>query len=437
MGKTTQGAHKVFMYSGEYQKLEKLVLGKTEIETGGDLFGLWVDESTVVLQVITGPGNNCKRTETSFFQDIEYLENTGNHLTRYEGLCNVGEWHSHHQLGLPQPSGGDQRTVWENLPKLGLPRFVLLIANITGNVGYLVVNLGAFLFVGGANDMVKVEIEKLDGPSPFRSNDAVVKVLEFGEENDQGVPEGSRMVNGLDKIETVEAKEEVNTPKKNKKKKKKNKKNKSGQALAEQPHEDGESKPNQEIPRETKASSKPSELNKKAQPVPPRKDIETQNKDQKLSLSKKPEKNKGKGKKGTKNNPTSCNPTSTHVSTILDSLSTLCKDLDYPGFTVDNDSQVKLSVEITKNGTRTSLSVSKNSCESNCLPDIKLSNENGTVVQQLCSWQINEKENQKQVENLKKKFKNMSMVKTASSNFLMNIWKSVQARLIPSNCVIL
>ena len=75
--------------------------------------------------------------------------------------------------------------------------------------------------------------------------------------------------------------------------------------------------------------------------------------------------------------------------------------------------------------------------ESNCLPDIKLSNENGTVVQQLCSWQINEKENQKQVENLKKKFKNMSMVKTASSNFLMNIWKSVQARLIPSNCVIL
>ena len=143
-----------FTYSSEYNNIEQMVLAKPDIETGGDLFGLWVNKSTDVLQLITGPGKNSKRTEHSFFQDVEYLSRTGNRLTQREGLCNMGEWHSHHRLGLPKPSGGDQRTVWENLPKLGLPRFVLLIANITGNAKSSKVNIGAFLFDWGARKMV-------------------------------------------------------------------------------------------------------------------------------------------------------------------------------------------------------------------------------------------------------------------------------------------
>ena len=101
------------------------------IETGGDLFGLWKDERTVIIQQFIGPGKQCRRTTTSgFYQDIEYRHRVDSQLTTGEGLCNVGEWHSHHQIGMPEPSGADERTVFSNMPHLGLERFVLFIASI-------------------------------------------------------------------------------------------------------------------------------------------------------------------------------------------------------------------------------------------------------------------------------------------------------------------
>ena len=135
------------------------------IETGGDLFGLWKDERTVIIQQFIGPGKQCKRTSTSFYQDIEYLRRVGSLLTTEEGLCNVGEWHSHHRMGKPEPSDGDQRTVFDNMPELGLERFVLFIASIEGkgssgkrrshDVKLDYIKLRPFLFLGSTQTIVK------------------------------------------------------------------------------------------------------------------------------------------------------------------------------------------------------------------------------------------------------------------------------------------
>ena len=119
-----------YIYEEDLRKIQELVQPYPDIETGGDLFGLWQDDRTVIIQRFIGPGKGCKRTASSFYQDVEYLGRVGSLITTEEGLCNVGEWHSHHQMGKPEPSDGDRRTVFSNMPELGLERFMLFIATI-------------------------------------------------------------------------------------------------------------------------------------------------------------------------------------------------------------------------------------------------------------------------------------------------------------------
>ncbi|KAL9971582.1 hypothetical protein ACROYT_G017760, partial [Oculina patagonica] len=128
--KETSRKFQVMIYEEDYKELCAWVVKKPDIETGGDLFGLWADKHTAVIQLVLGPGQECKRTSTSFYQDVNYLERVGSYLTQNEGVCHIGEWHSRHQLGLARPSGGDENTVWNNMPTYNLKRFVIFIANI-------------------------------------------------------------------------------------------------------------------------------------------------------------------------------------------------------------------------------------------------------------------------------------------------------------------
>ena len=145
--KSQRGNFNVVIYESDYKQLCAWVLKKTDIETGGDLFGLWADKHTAVIQFVVGPGQNCRRSSVSFYQDINYLEKTGEHMTLREGVCHIGEWHSHHQLGLARPSGGDENTVWNNMPTYNLKRFVIFIANLEQlRKDSYNVNIGCFLF---------------------------------------------------------------------------------------------------------------------------------------------------------------------------------------------------------------------------------------------------------------------------------------------------
>ena len=145
--KSQRGNFNVVIYESDYKQLCAWVLKKTDIETGGDLFGLWADKHTAVIQFVVGPGQNCRRSSVSFYQDINYLEKIGEQMTKSEGVCHIGEWHSHHQLGLARPSGGDENTVWNNMPTYNLKRFVIFIANLEQlRKDSYNVNIGCFLF---------------------------------------------------------------------------------------------------------------------------------------------------------------------------------------------------------------------------------------------------------------------------------------------------
>ena len=175
----------VYINEGEKYQIEEWVKRHPNIETGGDLFGAWIDDRNAVVQFVLGPGEGCRRTSVSFYQDIDYLREAGSYLTKNHGLCNIGQWHSHHTLGLTRPSGGDENTVWGNMPNLGLDRYIVFIATIRYNSGYyyndkgVTVNINPYLFEiknGRRSRVMQGSFKYMENNSPFRLD----KVIQQG-----------------------------------------------------------------------------------------------------------------------------------------------------------------------------------------------------------------------------------------------------------------
>ena len=113
---------------------------------------------------------------------MDYLREAGTYLTEKHGLCNIGQWHSHHRINLFEPSAGDEDTVWSNMPKLGLDRYIVFIANITGMDN---VKIQCFLFqTNTSTHRVKQgKFEDLHGNSPLRLNETILQHIHRGAES--------------------------------------------------------------------------------------------------------------------------------------------------------------------------------------------------------------------------------------------------------------
>ena len=111
---------------------------------------------------------------------MDYLHEAGTYLTKHHGLCNVGQWHSHHKINLFKPSVGDENTVWSNMPNLGLDRYIVFIANIPNEV-----TINSFLFQIKEGRELPVKHGKfkvLHGNSPLRLNEKVLQNVHSGAE---------------------------------------------------------------------------------------------------------------------------------------------------------------------------------------------------------------------------------------------------------------
>lgn len=124
---------KALIYKSELDYISRCVLDYPNIETGGDLFGFWTHSGYPVIHYVIGPGPNANHQSTFFNQDGNYLSEIGNKLRETHGLQHIGEWHSHHQLGLAEPSGHDISTVCKAIAQYNLSNFFLVITNIRDN----------------------------------------------------------------------------------------------------------------------------------------------------------------------------------------------------------------------------------------------------------------------------------------------------------------
>jgi integrative and conjugative element protein (TIGR02256 family) len=148
------------------------------IETGGNLFGLWTTSGSAVIHVALGPGQGCRRTNTSFHQDLEYMARVGRFVNKEYMLCHIGEWHSHHNLSLSKPSAGDESTIRRNFPQ-GMSKFLVIIANIRNGD---TIKLSPYFFTDGGEHYEIAEYVVLKSNGPFSNDDKIVAEINLGAE---------------------------------------------------------------------------------------------------------------------------------------------------------------------------------------------------------------------------------------------------------------
>ncbi|MDO9016924.1 MAG: hypothetical protein Q8S73_20335 [Deltaproteobacteria bacterium] len=131
MPSVSQSDRPLLIFESEVDLIVREVSHWPHLETGGDLFGYWTQSGAAVVCLAIGPGAGARHHATSFYQDARYLEREGLRLNDRFGLQHVGEWHSHHTLDLPHPSGGDARTVRDALARYRFERFALVICTLS------------------------------------------------------------------------------------------------------------------------------------------------------------------------------------------------------------------------------------------------------------------------------------------------------------------
>lgn len=131
------------IYRSEMDYISRCIHDYPNIETGGQLFGFVTEYGAPVVCYALGPGSRANHQSTFFNQDVDYLQNVYNELNRKFGLRYIGEWHSHHQLGLAKPSGHDATTIVHGIQKNNFRHFLLCIGNCDS---YQHSTLNAFTF---------------------------------------------------------------------------------------------------------------------------------------------------------------------------------------------------------------------------------------------------------------------------------------------------
>ena len=148
----------------EMDILSRYILDYKDIETGGQLFGYWTYDGKPVVLFVLGPGPQAGHYGSFFMQDLDYLRKCARILKEKYGLNHVGEWHSHHQLGLDHPSGHDARNISTNMRSLGYKKFLLCIATCNSAQS----SIKAFMFESNKSQYSQIPWFIKDMESPYR-----------------------------------------------------------------------------------------------------------------------------------------------------------------------------------------------------------------------------------------------------------------------------
>lgn len=121
------------IFKSDLEYISKCILDYPDIETGGDFFGFWNNLGLPVIQYVTGPGKKSYHNIAFFKQDISFLQKAGNAAYKCYGMQHIGSWHSHHKLGLAEPSGHDCQTMANAIKNNNLNQFFMILGNIRQN----------------------------------------------------------------------------------------------------------------------------------------------------------------------------------------------------------------------------------------------------------------------------------------------------------------
>ena len=155
---------RVIIYKGELEYLSRCILDYPNIETGGNLFGFYTTFRIPIIQYVLGPGEKSVRSTTHFRQDEIYFNTNADKLINDHALHHIGTWHSHHQLAINHPSGGDANSKFYGMKEDGLDSFLLVIGNYYDRK----TSANAYYFSLTNKNYKHCKWVILDGESPIR-----------------------------------------------------------------------------------------------------------------------------------------------------------------------------------------------------------------------------------------------------------------------------
>ncbi len=192
---------KIIIYQSELDYLSRCILEYPHIETGGNLFGLWTPFGIPFIQYVVGPGPKAMHNPTHFRQDFRFLDKNADFLVDEHALHHIGSWHSHHSLGLSEPSHGDTESTFSGMRECSLPSFILLI----GNYRHGKSTVNAFRYFSNGT-MMKLNWVVLNGTSPIR------EVYDKAHPEYVYSPSGTANMAPLEREELIEDSRQTETP---------------------------------------------------------------------------------------------------------------------------------------------------------------------------------------------------------------------------------
>jgi hypothetical protein len=159
----------VRVYESELRVLTHETLCHPNVETGGDLFGLWSHGGGPTVFLVSRPGLLARRSQTEFQQDVQTHRKLEETAWNAFGIQCVGLWHSHHQIGLHDLSDGDRRRTARYSARHRRPKFCDLLSYLTHAAGRPSVNVKPFVYSDASSGTAEPsELLVLKGVSPLR-----------------------------------------------------------------------------------------------------------------------------------------------------------------------------------------------------------------------------------------------------------------------------
>lgn len=125
---------KLYIFESELRAIAYEAAKYPNLETGGDLYGLWTADGNPVVYLATGPGKHVIHQEARYQMDIDYKKNCETVLSKEFGIHYLGDWHSHHKLEFCEPSSGDQNRIFSIFRKhINIKYMAEIIINHTTN----------------------------------------------------------------------------------------------------------------------------------------------------------------------------------------------------------------------------------------------------------------------------------------------------------------
>ena len=159
----------IHIFESELQLIAAEAQKYPTAETGGDLYGLFTHGGAPVIWLASGPGPRCQRNGTQFEQDTEFMSRWQATLFEKSGVQYIGSWHSHHQLGLNQPSSGDVRAAQVYAAQHRRSQTLELLVNLESHDRGLTPVLRPYFYraaTTGQHSLVGIRV--LEGASPLR-----------------------------------------------------------------------------------------------------------------------------------------------------------------------------------------------------------------------------------------------------------------------------